>query len=208
MTELLTLILAITIAIVGGFWAIIQFYYNRKYQKNDKLQERRHEIYSKFMLQLSKTPSINLDDMESILKSSNEEELKKSLMIFNNNIHVILDGYKKINSILTEMNLISGYELSLEINEYRNKIESSIYHIENCIIESDLISIINNGEEIKYTDILSTDCEVLTQDCMLKEGIICQMRFDIGTQKDRIINRFKKWYKYIYYYEFKGDVFY
>lgn len=126
--------LMIGLGILGWLWAIIQFGLSRKYQKSDKVIEKKFEVYSNFMnqmdemsLNLRKDPNatygISTEFMTELL-SKDEERMNNALLKLNEKLLETtknsLQPMMIINSELNKLKLVASGKLLLKINEYKH----------------------------------------------------------------------------------------
>jgi len=123
----------IGLGLLGWFWGIIQFRLNRKYQKADKVIDKRFEVYSNFMnkldemsLNMRKDPNatygISTELMTEVL-TGDEEQINNALLKFNENLlkttKSSLQPMMIVNSELNKLKLVASEKLLPKINEYK-----------------------------------------------------------------------------------------
>jgi len=123
----------IGLGILGWIWGIIQFRLNRKYQKADKVIEKRFEVYSNFMNQMDEmslnmrkdpnaTYGISTEFMAEIL-TGDEGRINSALLKFNENLLETtknsLQPMMIVNSELNKLKLVASEKLLPKINEYK-----------------------------------------------------------------------------------------
>ena len=125
--------LIISLGTLGQGWGIVQFLLNRKYQKEDKIIEKRFEIYLNFINQIDeisvnmrKDPNIiygfSTECMSEIL-AGDEERINKSLLKLNERLlettRESLQPIMIINSELNKLKLVASEKLLPKISEYK-----------------------------------------------------------------------------------------
>lgn len=123
----------IGIAILGWFWAIIQFILNRRYQKSDKALEKRFEVYSNFMNKVDEMSTSMRTDPQMIygiqtelmaeLISGDEERTNNALLKFNESLieftRTSLQPMMIVNQELNKLKLVASEKLHPLISEYK-----------------------------------------------------------------------------------------
>lgn len=123
----------IGLGILGWIWGIIQFRLNRKYQKADKVIEKRFEVYSNFMNQMDEmsmnmrknpnaTYGISTEFMAEML-TGDETRINNALLKFNENLlettRDSLQPMMIVNSELNKLKLVASEKLLPKITEYK-----------------------------------------------------------------------------------------
>lgn len=123
----------IGIALVGWLWAITQFILSRKHQKEDKILEKRFEVYSDFMNKMDEMnnkmrtdPTIVYgisNDLMSTIISGDSEKTNEALLQYNAQL---VEMTKKsteplmiFNQELNKLKMVCSNKLLPKIEEYK-----------------------------------------------------------------------------------------
>ncbi len=125
--------ITIGIAVLGWTWAIIQFRLSRKHQKQDKILEKRFEVYSNFMNKMDEMNNKMRTDPKMIfgtsselmatLLSGEEQDMNNALVKFNEDL---VNMTKKsveplliVNQELNKLKMVCSNEMLSKIEEYK-----------------------------------------------------------------------------------------
>jgi hypothetical protein len=125
--------ITIGIAILGWTWAIIQFILSRKHQKQDKILEKRFEIYSNFMDKMDEMNNKMRTDpkmifgtsseLMSTLLSGEEGDMNKALVKFNeelvNMTKTSVEPLLIVNQELNKLKMVCSNKMLPKIEEYK-----------------------------------------------------------------------------------------
>ena len=189
--EIKDLILVI-LTILGWLWGIIQFFVNRKNQKNDKLIDRKYEAYSAYMKKVDEIRSnvredpnllygLTTDFVKAIL-IDDPEEMNKAVIKFNEKL---FDFVKKstepviiLKQELNALLIICSNELRKKINDliilttdYNNEMQKCL----SMISPNDSNSMIRELQTFAHTD-------RWLRFQTLNEEILEKMREEIGSK--------------------------
>lgn len=135
------------LALIGWTWAIAQFLYKRKWQKNDMLAARRYDAYSRYMRKCEEINENMRKDPHDIYRILNEffvksleasaEEIPNVLANFNQQLFEYVkrsgDSLWIVNQELTPLLLIASPELSLKLKEQKQLITDFNNELQNCL---------------------------------------------------------------------------
>lgn len=140
--------ITICIAIVGWIFAIVQFCYNRKWQKKDLLASKRYDAYSQYMRKceevnenMHKDPKmindIFIKSFSEILVGKNQEEMNDALIEFNRKLFEYvkqsITPLSIINQELNSLLIIASNELIIKLNEQKDLITDFNNEMQNCL---------------------------------------------------------------------------
>jgi hypothetical protein len=123
----------IGMAILGWTWGIVQFILNRKYQKSDKIIEKKFDIYSNFMnkidemnLNMRNDPKLILGIPTEFLTevlSEDKNRIDNALLKFNSDLMEMTKNSLKptmiVNQELNKLSLIASNKMLPKISEYK-----------------------------------------------------------------------------------------
>lgn len=124
------------IAVIGWSLAISQFFLSRKYQKQDKIIEKRFEVYADFMKKIDEmnknmrtNPNSVFDkstEMFSSIISGDEEAMDSALIKFNSDIISMtrnsIEPLSIITSEINKLKIICSNSMLPKIEEYKKLI--------------------------------------------------------------------------------------
>ena len=185
------LIVTIAIAVGGWSWAIWQFFANRRWQKKDKLSDRRYEAYKSFMKKLDAVnesmrtnPNLIFGETESLLKvilGGPSEDIHTALESF---LHSQFDMVKEstkplliITQEINELTLIASDELRIKLAELKELVDDLYNETINCL---SLISV-KDPESFKALETIGHDMRLLEYK-ELYEEIVQLMRKEINVK--------------------------
>ena len=139
--------ITIGIALIGWIWAIAQFLYKRRWQKNDMIATRRYDAYSGYMRKLEEIIENIRKDPNGIFRISIEcytkimtgdlSEADKTLTNFNQQLFDYLKRFTScisiINQELNSISLIASNELLEKLKEQKSLIMDYCTAVENCL---------------------------------------------------------------------------
>ncbi|MBN2287675.1 MAG: hypothetical protein JXI43_14605 [Tissierellales bacterium] len=184
------LILIIT-TISGYIFAYFQIRIKRRYEINDKIAEKKFEVYSSVLKKIDEInqnirldPSdlfnISAETFSSLLNTKNEDEINDILIRLNNRLVTYskksLAPFQILNNEMNSLFLISSEELSDKLKQYKEFSENffKIYNqILECIATSNSENLQNEIESLK-NDVRIKNANELYKD------IIEIMRKEIG----------------------------
>lgn len=140
-------IVAIIVATGGWVCAIWQFFVNRRWQKKDKLSDRRYEAYKSFMKKLDavnesmrKNPNFIFGELGSLLKvilGGPSEDINAALENFlRSQFDMIKESTKPLLIITQEINeltLIASDELRIKLTELKELVDDLYNETINCL---------------------------------------------------------------------------
>lgn len=186
------LIVTIFIAAIGWGWAIIQFFYKRKWQKYDTITARRYEAYCRYMRKyeeisenIRKAPQaiygISDELMDKMMRSCPSEEFDDVITDFNQRMRDFLKhSYNSLLIVRQELNelcLIGSSELLTKLDELKELTTNAYDEAQYCLSQI-------NVKDVNSFQIMGT----LSQNMCwkrfkeLNDEIIALMRREIGTQ--------------------------
>lgn len=173
----------IILAALGWSWGIIQFFINRRNQKNDKALEKRFEVYTAYMKksdelmeQMRTDPNmvygITTEFMSELL-SGDQDQTNNALLSFNSKL---LEFTKRatqplmiLNQELNNLYLVCSNELIPKIQEYKkltNDYNSEYQSILQTISPKDGQDMINKltliGHDKRWTRLTELNTEILS----------------------------------------------
>ncbi|MDM1497149.1 hypothetical protein HX063_17430 [Myroides odoratimimus] len=148
----------IGLGLLGWLWGVIQFNLNRRYQKKDKVIDKKFEVYSNFMNKMDQMNSEIRNDPNSIIQvvnklypeiiSGDEERSNNALIKMN---EVLLNTVQKsmkpmiiINQELNNLRLVASPKLLPKINEYKILINEFTDEFQQAL---DFINVSSNLEK-------------------------------------------------------------
>jgi vacuolar-type H+-ATPase subunit E/Vma4 len=184
-------IILIVIASLGWIWGVVQFRLTRKYQKQDKVLEKRFEVYSTFMSKMDvmgqtvrTDPNMMYGIQNKFLAkalSYDETIINDALIEFNGEL---MEFTKKslqptliINQELNQLKLICSDKLLPKINRYKELMGGFTAEYQNV-----LNKLSNNNDLNKTAEELKNFADNNTTDSFTKlwEEIEVLMREEIG----------------------------
>lgn len=125
--------ITIGIAVLGWTWAIVQFILSRKHQKQDKILEKRFEVYSTFMNKMDEMNNKMRTDPNMIfgtsselmatLLSGEEEDMNNALVNFNtelvNMTKKSVEPLLIVNQELNKLKMVCSNEMLPKIEKYK-----------------------------------------------------------------------------------------
>ena len=185
------LIVAIILAVGGWACAIWQFLINRRWQKKDKLSDRRYEAYKSFMKKLDavnesmrKNPNFIFGDLGSLLKvilGGPTEDIHTALESFlRSQFNMVKESTKPLLIITQEINeltLIASEELWRKLSELKELVDDFYNETINCL---SMIST-KDPESFKALETIGHDKRMLEYK-ELYEEIVHMMRKEIDVK--------------------------
>lgn len=185
------LIVTIAIAVGGWSWAIWQFFANRRWQKKDKLSDRRYEAYKSFMKKLDSVnesmrsnPEFIFGEMGSFLKvilGGSTEDIQTGFERFLQSQYDMVKQSTKPLLIITqeinELTLIASDELRIKLAELKELVDDLYNETINCL---SLISV-KDPESFKALETIGHDMRLLEYK-ELYEEIVQLMRKEINVK--------------------------
>jgi len=131
-------IILIGTTILGFLFAVWQIILKRRFEKNDKLIDRRYEAYQGFMKLADEISYKIRQDPQNVFSlmnryfdgilSDNPDDSQKALSEFNNEIFTFtqksLEPLQIVNAELSKLRLICSKRLLVKIDEYKLLVES------------------------------------------------------------------------------------
>ena len=166
------LIITCILAVAGWAWAIVQFIVNRRWQKKDKLADRRFEAYSNFMKKLDdvntslrNNPNLLFGDVGKLLKivsGGNPENINNALIEYNqcliNAVKMSTEPLLVINQEVNNLLLISSDELKVKLTVMKGIVDDYNNEIHNCLSlisakdSSSFAQLSTVGHDIRWDD--------------------------------------------------------
>ena len=183
------LIVAIILAVGGWVCAIWQFSVNRRWQKKDKLSDRRYEAYKSFMKKLDavnesmrKNPNFIFGEMESflqvILRGSSEDSNTALERFLQSQFDMVKESTMPLLIITQEINeltLIASEELMVKLSELKKIVDDFYNETINCL---SLISA-KDPKSFKTLETIGHENRMLEYKDLYKE-IVRMMRKEIN----------------------------
>jgi len=185
------LIITIIIAVIGWIWAIAQFCYKRKWQKNDTIAARRYDAYSRYMRKYEEiSESIRKDpqavygittDLMVKIMNGNSEEINNAVINFNQQLFdYVKRSCEPLLIIKQELNallLIASSELLVRLNELKELITDFNNEAQNCLNQIN----VKDGNSFQVLNTLGQNTR-WQRFKELNEEMIALMRKEIGIQ--------------------------
>lgn len=191
MTMTTELIVAILLAVGGWACAIWQFFVNRRWQKKDKLSDRRYEAYKSFMKKLDTVnesmrtnPNFIFGEMESLFKvvlGGPSEDIDTAIESFLQSQFDLVKEVTKPLLIITqeinELTLIASEELRGKLIELKELVDDLHNEMQNCLT---LVNV-QEPESFKALETIGHNRRLLEYK-MLYEEIVQLMRKEISVK--------------------------
>lgn len=161
------LIVTIIIAIVGWVFALWQMRQNRKWQKRDKLADRRFEAYSRFLViadslsaEMKKSPQKMMGQMLTEFLSSimaEEDNTEDALIKFNTRLtqylSTCIEPMCTIKQELSALKLVASPEMLVLIDRLQVLTDDLYNDFHNCLARVD----VKNSESFQQLNTMGQD---------------------------------------------------
>lgn len=141
------LFVTIVLAVVGWVWGAYQFIQKRRWQKKDKISDRRYEAYKNFMKKLDAVnesmrmnPNLIFGETGSLFKvllGGDSEEIQSALEHYlQSQMDMVKEATKPLLIITQEINeltLIASDELLKKLSDMRGLVEDLNNEMTNCL---------------------------------------------------------------------------